>query len=79
MSNIKEDLVNFREQVAESKSELFVMRMTHLDNRAKSYPSDKKKHRYAIRQFVSKIKSCIKNRQKELFDLKLNKNKEEVL
>lgn len=59
MLSIKEELLSLRKQVGDSKSELYIQRFTPLDNRAKSFSSDKKKHKISVRKAKVKIKELL--------------------
>lgn len=60
MSNIKEELAQLRAKIESARSELYLVRMTHAENRPKTFSSDKKKFLVTIREAKIKINELIK-------------------
>lgn len=69
MLNIKEELAVLRKRIEDARSELYLMRMTPLDSRKKSFPSDKRNQksiiRYARIEITKLIKSINNNKNSE--------------
>lgn len=68
MSNIKDDLLNFRAQIEKAREELYIIKMTNKENVPKSLCSDKRKQKKIIRQakvkITLKLKEYRKNKEK---------------